>query len=77
MCDVCALERERASCTVEAATFVRLSGDACTHTHEGQLLELSMGLNGISNLYFSYITEVNSLYVLTRQLTVQALFSFN
>ena len=47
MCGVCgALERERASCTVEAATFVCLSGDACIHTHEGQLLELNMGLNG-------------------------------
>ena len=46
--DRCAvrLERERASCTVEAATIVRLSGDACIHTHEWQLLGLNMGLNG-------------------------------
>ena len=41
-----ALERERASCTVEAATFVKLSGNACIHTHEWQLLGLNMGLNG-------------------------------
>ena len=32
-CVCSALERERASCTVEAATFVKLSGDACFHTH--------------------------------------------
>ena len=25
---------------------VKLSGDACTHTHEWQLLGLYMGLNG-------------------------------
>ena len=46
MCVRSALERERASCTVEAATFVKLSGDACIHTHEWQLLGLNMGLNG-------------------------------
>ena len=56
--DVCAcgaLERERASCTVEAATFVKLSGDACIHTHEWQLLGLNMGLNGnFSSLFLLY-----------------------
>ena len=50
MCGVCAVcvpqKRERASCMVEAATFVKLSGDACTHTHEWQLLRFNMGLNG-------------------------------
>ena len=47
MCGVCgALERESASSSVQAATFVKLSGDACIHTHEWQLLGLNMGLNG-------------------------------
>ena len=40
------LERERASSSVPAATFVKMSGDACNHTHEWQLLGLNMGLNG-------------------------------
>ena len=43
MCGVCgALERESASSSVQAATFVKLSGDACIHTHEGQLLALNI-----------------------------------
>ena len=40
------LERERASSSVPAATFVKMSGDACNQTHEWQLLGLNMGLNG-------------------------------
>ena len=45
--DRCAcLERERASSSVAAATFVKMSGDACNHKHEWQLLGLNMGLNG-------------------------------
>ena len=39
-------KRDRARCTVEAATFVKMSGEACIHTHEWQLLGLNMGLNG-------------------------------
>ena len=41
-CSVCALERERARSRSKAV----LCGDACIHTHEGQLLEFNMGLNG-------------------------------
>ena len=46
--DRCAVreERERASSSVPAATFVKMSGDACNHTHKWQLLGLNMGLNG-------------------------------
>ena len=55
MCGVCALDRERASCMVEVATFVRLSGNAYIHTHEGQVLELNMGLNGnFQSLFLLY-----------------------
>ena len=44
---VCAPQkRESARCTVEAATFVKMSGEACIHTHGWQLLGLNMGLNG-------------------------------
>ena len=43
MCGVCsALERESASSSVQAAAFVKLSGDACIHTHEWQLLALNI-----------------------------------
>ena len=35
---------------------VKLSGDACNHTHEWQLLDLTWDSMEISNLYFSYIT---------------------
>ena len=46
-CGVCgALERERASSSEHAATFVKMSGGAWNHTHEWQLLGLNMGLNG-------------------------------
>ena len=31
---------------VPAATYVKMSGDACNHTHEWQLLGLNMGLDG-------------------------------
>ena len=41
-CGVCALERERARSRSKAV----LCGDACIHTHEGQLLEFNKGLNG-------------------------------
>ena len=44
---VCAPQkRESARCTVDAATFVKMSGEACIHTHGWQLLGLNMGLNG-------------------------------
>ena len=41
-CAVCDVKRESASSSVQAATFVKLSGDACIHTHEGQLLTLNI-----------------------------------
>ena len=56
MCSVCsALERESASSTVQAATFVKMSGEACIHTHEWQLLGLNMGLNGNLSSFFPLI----------------------
>ena len=36
------LERERANCTVEVATFVWLSGGACIHSAEWLLLALNI-----------------------------------
>ena len=43
MCRVCgALERESASSSEQAATYVKLSGDTCIHTHEWQLLALNI-----------------------------------
>ena len=52
-CRVCTTEkRESARCMAEAATFVKMSGEACIHTHGWQLLGLNMGLNGNLGSFF-------------------------
>ena len=67
--DVVCLERENANCMVEAASFVWLSGAACIHTAEWQLLTLNNSF-ALSVLFFSYIT-LHVLFIITKFIHVK------